>query len=168
MRALFALVLVAAACGGSSSPAPVAPSNTPANAPPTAPAPTSPAATAPPAAEGSSGSAAMPPLTDAEFDARMNRLIDILSEASDAITAAGTDCRAAADGLAAVTARHDGFLAEMKAREADDDLEVRINTWMNTHMDRLMKVAMPLAEASQRCDGEPRFREAMARLSGDT
>lgn len=162
MRALFALVLVAAACGGSSSPrAPVPPSNSPEPAPPTAAAPPAPT-------PGPSDGAALPPLTDAEFDARMSRLIDILAEASDAITAAGTDCRAAADGLATVTARHDPFLAEMKAREADADLEARINAWMNDHMDRLMKVAMPLAEASQRCDGEPRFREALARLGGDT
>ncbi len=163
MRSLFALVLVAAACGSSSPRAPVAPSNTP------APAPAPAAETAPPAAEpGASAGDALPPLTDAEFDARMNRLIDILAEASDAITAAGPDCRAAADGLATVTARHDPFLAEMKAREADADLEARINAWMNAHMDRLMKVAMPLAEASQRCDGEPRFHEAMARLGGES
>ena len=139
------------ACGGSSKPAQQPPvANTPAPAPEPTPAP------APAPAPGS--------VSDADFEAMMNRAMAMFDAMGAAVDAAAGDCHRLSVGFNQVIDDNQAFLDDAKRWKDDAEMDKRAEEWMKGKMEAMMPVMMKIGTAGQQCSGDAEFQAVMKRM----
>ncbi len=163
---LTSLALATSACKGKTEPAKTAgaPAVAPAAPAPsmgTAPAPTAPAPTVPAPAV-ADPSAPAPAVSDADFEAIMNKGMVMFESMGKAVEAAGTDCDKGSDGLEQVMADNQDFIA--KAKALGTSMDSKAEEWMKAHNDAItahMGKVMAMAES---CQSNAKFTATMKKL----
>lgn len=124
--------------------------NTPAPAPEPAPAPA-------PAPDASA-------VSDAEFEAMMNRALGMFDAMGAAADAAAGDCHKLAVGFNQVIDDNQAFLDDARRWKDDPAMDARAEAWMKDRMDGMMPVMMKIGTAGQQCSGDAEFQAVMQRL----
>jgi hypothetical protein len=150
------LAIAAVACGGSSRPAPAAPSNDTVAEP--APSPPPPAAEPAPRADG------RPEIVTDEMVAIAEDMMVSMDAMGVELAAAGTDC---AKGAAALRKGLRAFepVAERSKAFEEPMKDPAAEAWFkNTYMPRLMHALQPLMTMAQACSNDQDFAAAMKEM----
>lgn len=129
---------------------------------PAAPAVAEPAAPATPPASGPA--TAGKPLSDAEFDALMGRVVAMFTAMGDAADKHAADCAKLGAALEKVLVDHRPVIDEAKKFEQDEAMNQRAEAWMKDHQDQVMPPMMKVASAGQKCASDPAFQRAMEKM----
>lgn len=181
MIAMLALSLAVVGCGkkdkdkaaktntgAAAAPAATAPATgtgSAAMAPPTTPPPTTPPPAADPAAAGgtapAAGGAAM---SDADFEAKMQKAVAMFTAMGDAVDKGGDDCGAIATSIDKVISDNQAFIEEAKKWDDDPAMDKKGEAWMEAHKAQVEGPMMKVGAASQKCSSDAKFQATMAKL----
>lgn len=132
---------------------------------PVEPAPATVAEPAAPATPTTPPAGTAKPLSDAEFEALMGRVVAMFNAMGDAADKHGADCAKLGAALEKVITDHRPVIDEAKKFEQDSAMNQRAETWMKDHQDAVMTPMMKVAGASQKCAGDPTFQKAMEKMN---
>ncbi|HUQ03404.1 MAG TPA: hypothetical protein VM261_12965 [Kofleriaceae bacterium] len=147
---LLSLGLMVAGCGKKSSTTPQPVANTEPAPPPEPVQPAEPTTKTPKATP-----------SDAELEVLFARTLDFLDQFADAIAANESNCPKMATAMTGVFDAHKELLAQAKSFEGNEDVDAKVDAYMETHKPRVEAAMGKMMKGMQTCAGDPDVQKAM-------